>query len=404
MSAKLLRRYFNQFVIYDMHTSSYQKLNERESRVLEGLVHKEAWCVNNDAQLLNLSTEELQQTIADLEQQSILNKGKLAVEVVDGISKNTKVSYPLKLFLDVTSQCNSKCIHCFMDSGQPDPNELSTEEMFLLIDQLRKAGIMQLSIGGGEPLLRSDLMDLIRYARERQIGVSITTNGTLITPWIAEEMIRLHLKSITVSIDGATEETFQAIRRNTSLEQAKRAVQRLIHYKNQFKETVEISIRTSVNALNRHEIIDIYHLCNELGVDTLKINNTNAYGRAINAPGILLDEEEFKATVFDLQKHENAKCRIEMPIEKYLADKEHNKVLTECTATKDFLNVLADGHVVPCSFVFGKIKFGNVKEESFEAILEKSLPFDLNNDICQACKATSYKGKAVNSKANYILK
>jgi MoaA/NifB/PqqE/SkfB family radical SAM enzyme len=402
-NGKLLRKYYTKLVVYDAGKGSYVKLNETESKVLEQFYLKEVPWEKNDTQL-EIPADEIQKISVDLEKRGIIAQGEFAGEVVDTMPKNPEVSYPLKLFLDVTNGCNSQCIHCFMDSGQLYNGELSQEEIFQLIDQLSKLGIMHLSIGGGEPFIRSDLVEMIRYAREQQMGISITTNGTLLTPSLAEELIRLHVKSITVSIDGVTEATFQSIRRNTSLKEARRAVQMLIDYRNQYKETMDISIRTSVNALNRHEMIDIYKMCVEMGVDTLKINNTNAYGRAISEPAILLEEEEFKTILFELQKHETEDCRIEMPIEKYLADKEHNKTLTSCTATKDFINILADGSVVPCSFVFGKIKFGNVKDESLEVILEKALPFDLDNDICNACKAASYKGKAVATKANYILK
>ena len=112
------------------------------------------------------------------------------------------LSSPLKIPLNITRKCNLKCKHCFNDAGNLDSEELTTAELFRLINQMRESGTFFLTIGGGEPLLREDLFEVIKYARENFIAVSIVTNGLLLNEEIVKKLNTLNLDTITVSIDG----------------------------------------------------------------------------------------------------------------------------------------------------------------------------------------------------------
>ena len=80
---------------------------------------------------------------------------------------------------NVTKQCNLNCIHCYSESNKKtDFNELSTEEGKRLLEDLANYGVPVVLFSGGEPLYRSDIFELMEYAKKLNMRVVISTNGT----------------------------------------------------------------------------------------------------------------------------------------------------------------------------------------------------------------------------------
>ena len=78
-------------------------------------------------------------------------------------------------------RCNLSCKHCYSISAPKDfPGELSTEEVFTTMDDLKQFGVPVLILSGGEPLLRPDIFDISRRAKEMGFYVGLSTNGTKI--------------------------------------------------------------------------------------------------------------------------------------------------------------------------------------------------------------------------------
>jgi radical SAM protein with 4Fe4S-binding SPASM domain len=104
---------------------------------------------------------------------------------------------------NMTRKCNLFCLHCYIDAKEEaDANELTTEEGRVLIDDLADFKVPALLFSGGEPLVRPDIYELGAYAYERGIRPVLSTNGTLITPSVAQKLKDHNYKYIGVSIDG----------------------------------------------------------------------------------------------------------------------------------------------------------------------------------------------------------
>lgn len=104
---------------------------------------------------------------------------------------------------NVGQECNLKCLHCYSQSRQRHySGELSTEEGKNLIRDLARFGCPVILFSGGEPLLRKDLLDLAHLAIERGMRAVISTNGTLITRRLAEDLKKIGLSYVGVSLDG----------------------------------------------------------------------------------------------------------------------------------------------------------------------------------------------------------
>jgi 12,18-didecarboxysiroheme deacetylase len=104
---------------------------------------------------------------------------------------------------NVTRRCNLKCIHCYSSSQNVHyDDELTTEEGKALISDLAEFGSPVLLFSGGEPLMRADLPELVRFAIDRGMRAVISTNGTLITEEKAEIFSEIGLSYVGVSLDG----------------------------------------------------------------------------------------------------------------------------------------------------------------------------------------------------------
>lgn len=104
---------------------------------------------------------------------------------------------------NLTKQCNLYCSHCYAAADtETAPGELSTAEGKRLLDDLADYGVPVVLFSGGEPLVRDDLFELIRYAADQGIRPVLSTNGTLITEEKAERLRDAGLRYAGISVDG----------------------------------------------------------------------------------------------------------------------------------------------------------------------------------------------------------
>lgn len=104
---------------------------------------------------------------------------------------------------NITSRCNLKCVHCYNDSGAHTADrELTTAEAKAVLDDLADYGTPSVLFSGGEPLMRRDLFELIRYAGEKGLRTVISTNGTLISREKAKQIKQARVSYVGISLDG----------------------------------------------------------------------------------------------------------------------------------------------------------------------------------------------------------
>jgi mycofactocin radical SAM maturase len=134
---------------------------------------------------------------------------------------------PICLTWELTYACNLACAHCLSSSGRRDPRELTTDECKQVIDELERMQVFYVNIGGGEPTVRRDFWELVDYATAHHVGVKFSTNGSRITPQVAQQIAGSDYVDVQVSIDGATAAVNDAVRGPGSFDVAVRAMERL---------------------------------------------------------------------------------------------------------------------------------------------------------------------------------
>jgi MoaA/NifB/PqqE/SkfB family radical SAM enzyme len=122
---------------------------------------------------------------------------------------------PLEGHLDLTYRCNNGCLHCWLRIPKDDlasNRELPFDEIRSIVDQARSLGTRRWSISGGEPMLRPDFPEIFDYLTRKAVSYTLNTNGTLITPAIAQLLMRKGTKM--VALYGATKETYDHVTRH----------------------------------------------------------------------------------------------------------------------------------------------------------------------------------------------
>jgi radical SAM protein with 4Fe4S-binding SPASM domain len=172
---------------------------------------------------------------------------------------------PLSGSIDLTHQCNLRCVHCYLGDKssilQNENKELNTNQWFSLIDEITNAGCLYLLITGGEPLLRKDFAEIYSHAKKNGLLVSVFTNGTLITDRIVELFKTLPPYVVEISLYGASAHTYEKITGiKGSFKKCLLGIQELLNHQ------INIKLKTILMTLNQHEFFDIENIAKEFGV------------------------------------------------------------------------------------------------------------------------------------------
>jgi len=204
---------------------------------------------------------------------------------------------PSYVELLVSSRCNLKCVMCNVwPIIQKDPSmaqkEVDLETYRKLFDELASMGTKSLCISGGEPLLRNDIFSIFELAKKKNFIVELITNGTLITPQIAEKIINSGIDLVTISIDGPTPEIHDKIRgANGLFEQSTKGLQALHKIREeQNKQKPILAIDYVFTKMNYRFIPDMIDLKSKLGFD--EIHLLPVIGRTPAAKELFLSKED----------------------------------------------------------------------------------------------------------------
>lgn len=127
-------------------------------------------------------------------------------KIFDFIFFKYNPSLPIFVDIELSNKCNLRCKFCWFHGENGVGNkykdsELTTEEVFLLINQLSKFKPI-IYIGGSEPFIRKDFLSILAHIKRRDLNVAFTTNGTLINTPINNELVNLAIDNVTFSLDG----------------------------------------------------------------------------------------------------------------------------------------------------------------------------------------------------------
>lgn len=307
---------------------------------------------------------------------------------------------------NTTKRCNLYCKHCYRESDDHKAeNELTTEEGFQLIEQIKATGKFKILIlSGGEPLLRKDLEELAAHAKGQGLIPVLGTNGTLLTKERAKSLKKAGIAAVGISIDAVNREQHDAFRqRDGAFDKAIEGI----------KNAIDVGLRVQINPTitkdNVNDLEKFITLARELGATAVHPFFLVEAGRGkCLSDNALSDQNYFEAleTVMDLQKTSDIELKPTCAPQFMSIAKEMDMPLRftrGCLAGISYCCILPNGDVHVCPYL--PLEAGNVRTESFETIWASSPIFLKLRDkeeykgncgtcshhsICGGCRARAY--------------
>ena len=171
-------------------------------------------------------------------------------------------------------RCNLTCKHCYSISADIDfKGELSTNEVFTVMDDLKSFGVPVLILSGGEPLLRPDIFDISRRAKAMGFYVGLSSNGTLIDEHNIDAIADTGYDYVGISIDG-NKKTHDLFRRKDGAFDASMQGIRLCRDRD-----IKVGLRFTMTEDNATELPDMLQLMTDEGVNKFYLSHLNYAGR-----------------------------------------------------------------------------------------------------------------------------
>ena len=320
--------------------------------------------------------------------------------------------YAMSAHWSITGRCNLRCRHCYMSAPQAKYGELTTDECLRIIDQIEEAGIGQVSLTGGEPLVREDFWQLVDALLERRIVIrQIYTNGVLVTDALLEG---LKTRGITCSfslsfdgcgchdwmrgVSGAEEAVVNALRRIRS-------------------HGFVAGIETALCSENLPSMQETYELLKSLGVRHWKTSPAMNVGNWQQERGQYdLPLDVLYAAYLDLIRlHQKDDTPLDLMLGGFYYGRQDNKepiipmvrfdgsdaALRQivCRSCRLNLHIMADGKLLPCIPMTGSAvesKMPSLLESTISQAMTDSFFFDTintkvetvlgNNPECTSCE------------------
>lgn len=263
------------------------------------------------------------------------------------LRERTLGTFGLRLVeIGLTDMCQCHCAHCYAaeEARSLEKNELSTDELLLLIEDIRRIGASEVVFTGGEPLLREDVVVLIKHAHEIGLIARLITNGILLDGALVKDLKQAGLNWCSISIDSPKAEAHDEFRGYPGC--FDKAI-------NGFRLLSKHEIPSSIITVARKELLynngleEIVSLARRVGVTLVRINFPVPIGHYHNQQDIVLSLEERE--------------RVRKLLGTGIVCMESPKEGTKCTAAITKLNILPNGDVAPCVFI--PLPYGNIRNQ-----------------------------------------
>jgi SynChlorMet cassette radical SAM/SPASM protein ScmE len=288
---------------------------------------------------------------------------------------------PRSVEISITSHCNLSCRYCFHYTSASDTGkDLPTEEWLRFFEELNRLAVMDVTLGGGEPLMYQDFSGIVAGITANRMRFSILSNGTLID----EEMAALLAETgrcnyVQVSLDAGLADVHDVCRGRGSFYAAVQGLDNLL------KVGVKTTVRVTVNKHNVHHLEETARfLLEEKGLASFSTNSAGYLGLCRENSDIQLNNAERVVAMETLVR---------------LSDKYHNRInaaagplaearmwakmeearqtgaeqfrrggaLTACGCVLNKLAVRSDGVIVPCTQL-SQVELGRINKDSLADI------------------------------------
>lgn len=305
----------------------------------------------------------------------------LSYTISKSIRKPIQWGVPFSISIEPTTACNLRCPECpsGLRSFTRATGNLKEDFFRKVIDEIGEKIAFLNFYFQGEPYINKQFLEMVKYAHFKKIYTGTSTNGHFLDDFNAKATVESGLDRIIISVDGTTQDVYEAYRKEGELEKVIEGAKNLIKWKKELKSaTPHIIFQFLVVKPNELQIPEIYKLAEKLGVDEVKLKTAQIYNYQSGSELIPSNEKYARYT-----KAGDGTYKLKYKIENHCWKLWHACVITW------------NGMVVPCCFdKDAKYKMGDMRDEKFKDIWhgktyqefrKKLLKSRSEIDICTNC-------------------
>lgn len=313
----------------------------------------------------------------------------------------------MNITIDVTSKCNLRCKHCRVNEIEYDMPLEEIKTAFKKLSDFKPRGVF---ISGGEPLIREDIVDIVKESKKLAPVTVLNTNSLLLTEKNLKDLIEAGLNYIQVSVDGI-EEQHDYIRGKGTY---RKTIEKLKMI-NKYSDKIKLHISSVVSLKNidymeefARQILEVEKINVQiLGFKRFIPNNVLKDTASLGREGL----KKLYDNLNKLQKKYKRKTTIasDMPMKNVFNEKKAFEVLKKynmqcvgCSAGVNGISIRNNGTVTPCTLLY--ISCGNILKQDLNEIMENASMIKIKNrelkgkcgnckykQICGGCRAEAYQ-------------
>lgn len=284
--------------------------------------------------------------------------------------------------IELTYKCNLKCVHCYALDNDNRLPDLTTSEIFDLLDQLNDNNVFRVILTGGELFLRKDILSILEYAYNKRFLVDIFSNGTLPNESMIAKISSFYPRSFQVSLYSHIPEKHDEI--TGVYGSFDKTIETLKLFK---RYGVAINIKSVLMESNYGDYQGLYNLSKNIGasfqasVSIIPRNNGKS------------DNLSYRIKNFDTMKNVLIKNLIRLNQKSFYRKRNDDEQI--CGMCKSGISIDPCGNIYPCNLL--KIKLGNIKSDklsdlwsnSNEVLKLRNLKL-INLEKCKSCDNINY--------------
>lgn len=279
---------------------------------------------------------------------------------------------PFSVSIEPTTACNLRCPECpsGLRAFSRNTGNLKADFFRKIIEELGEQLFYLTFYFQGEPYINPAFLEMVTFAHERGIYTATSTNGHFLNDKNAKATVEAGLDRLIISVDGTTQEVYEAYRKEGDLEKVLEGARKVVYWKKQLKSTTpHIIFQFLVVRPNEHQIEEVKALAKEIGVDEVKLKTAQVY-----------DYEQGNPLIPTIEKY----ARYAQQADGSYIIK--NELLNHCWKLWHSCVITWDGWVVPCCFdKDAQYRLGSLQHESFAAVW--------HNEAYQSFRAQLLKGR-----------
>lgn len=287
-------------------------------------------------------------------------------------NKAFRLNQPVSVVIELTTLCNLRCEHCYIPSFTN--RGMSFEQVKKLLLELRELGVVNVTITGGEILLRKDLFEIIKFARSLYMRVFLLSNGTLLTEAIVEKLASLYVSEFSTTIFSMNSDIHDSITGSEG------SLNHLLKNLNFFKKTnIQVRVKTPLMKKNLSDFLDVKKYAEEHGFD-------------FAVSPLIFSKSDGNETPKELRIKDSELISAIKDIDSITRNNHLTEQEVSCAALFYSFAIDCNGYVYPCNSFFYKV--GNVFEKNVKEIWYESKELNKIKSIkkadLQVCKGCKY--------------